>query len=283
MRPAFRSSRRFAPRAQTLAQFTKARGSRQCLYSTKASTKSSGGSSWTQGWRKWGLTLGFVGAGYGVGSWNFDHFGPKRTQQEIDEELDTISEYSYIHHHPYVQHLREENAVTQRWREGRYYDNIPLLHRGHMLTSGLLRGPGYLTVEPIWFQDKKAGEIVVFYHVGDKLDGHDGIVHGGFLATLMDEGLTRCGFPLLPNKYGVTGTLELNYRAPTPADSYLVLHGKVESVNGRRVVTKGRLCLLPSYEEAGKTAAGSLEGRVLVEGEALLVEPKWAKYFLWMI
>jgi acyl-coenzyme A thioesterase PaaI-like protein len=32
---------------------------------------------------------------------------------------------------------------------------------------------------------------VIIVHVGRGLCGHDGIVHGGLLATLLDEGLGR--------------------------------------------------------------------------------------------
>lgn len=256
----------------------------------KQQEKSKGGY-WTSGWRKWAITTIALGSGYSIGAWNFNHFGPKRTQEDIEKELDTIPEYHFIYHHPYLKELRRahiegENGVLQnKYKESRYYDAIPLLHRGHMLTSGLLKGEGYLTVEPVMFQDKKNGELVIFYHIGNKLDGHDGIVHGGFLATLMDEGLTRCGFPLLPNKYGVTGSLNMNYRAPTPSNSYIMLKGKVDSVNGRRVIAKGRLETVPDYDTDEKTGEIKIKGdsKLLVEGEMLIVEPRWAKYFLWMI
>ena len=35
------------------------------------------------------------------------------------------------------------------------------------------------------------GEAIVIIHVGRGLCGHDGIVHGGLLATLLDESLAR--------------------------------------------------------------------------------------------
>lgn len=248
-------------------------------------------SKWGFGWRKWTVAAVALGSGYAIGTSNYNHFGPKKSAEDVERELETVPEYRYIYHHPYVQQLRSETVKDEagkehkKWKEGRYYDTIPTLHRGHMLTSGLLKGPGYLTVEPLVFQDVESkGEIVIFYHVGDKLDGHDGIVHGGFLATIMDEGLTRCGFPRLPNKYGVTGTLELNYRSPTPSNSYIMLKGQVDNVKGRRAVAKGKLQTLPKYHVDGNSnSILDEEPRLLVESEILVVEPKWAKYFTWLI
>lgn len=271
----------------------------KALYSTQTQSshsdqKTGSKSSWGYGWRKWAVTAVALGSGYYIGISRYNHYPPKKTAADLQREIDTIPEYSYVHHHPYIEALRAEvvpdpDTQTERpkWKESRYYDKIPLLHRDHMLTSGLLKGKGFLTIEPLIFQsvDKDTSELVVVYHVGDKVDGHDGIVHGGFLATLMDEGLTRCGFPLLPNKYGVTASLEMNYRAPTPSNSYIVLKGKVDEANGRRVYTSGNLETLPLYhidEKTGKAVVDK-EPITLVEGKMLIVEPKWAKYFLWMI
>lgn len=59
------------------------------------------------------------------------------------------------------------------------------------LTAGALRGPGKLAVPPLVRARKDERESVLVVHVGRGLCGHDGIVHGGLLATLMDESLGR--------------------------------------------------------------------------------------------
>lgn len=59
------------------------------------------------------------------------------------------------------------------------------------LTAGALRGPGKLGVIPLIRGKKDESESVVFIHVGRGLCGHDGIIHGGLLATLLDEALAR--------------------------------------------------------------------------------------------
>lgn len=94
------------------------------------------------------------------------------------------------------------------------------------------------------------------------------MVHGGLLATLMDEGMAKCCFAALPNKIGLTANLTMNYRAPAPAGSFVVLKAAVKKAEGRKVWVEARIEALGEGVEPGK---------LLVEAEGLFVEPKFAK------
>jgi acyl-coenzyme A thioesterase PaaI-like protein len=59
------------------------------------------------------------------------------------------------------------------------------------LTAGTLRGQGKLALPPIVRVRKDESGSVAIVHVGRALCGHDGIIHGGLLATLLDEVLAR--------------------------------------------------------------------------------------------
>ena len=59
------------------------------------------------------------------------------------------------------------------------------------LTAGALRGPGKLALTPLVRGRYDETESVVFLHLGRGVCGHDGIVHGGLIATLLDETLGR--------------------------------------------------------------------------------------------
>lgn len=61
----------------------------------------------------------------------------------------------------------------------------------HSLTAGVLRGPGKLTVPPLVFARDDESEAVVVGHLGRSLCGHEGIVHGGMVATVLDEATGR--------------------------------------------------------------------------------------------
>ena len=170
------------------------------------------------------------------------------------------------------------------WRESRPHLKIPSAVKQHNLTAGTLSGPGMLAVPPLYFNKHDGSEMVQIFYVGSDVSGHPGIVHGGFIATMMDEGLARCAFPAMQNKVGVTANLSLDYRMPTMAGQYLVLRAKTTRVEGRKAWAEGWLERL--HEEFEEEANGGVrdsrfvteEGkRKLVEGRALFVEPKHAK------
>ena len=80
---------------------------------------------------------------------------------------------------------------AHEWYETRPYMDIPREQLANSLTSGTLRGPGKLTLPPLVRSRRDESESVIVTHVGHGLCGHEGIVHGGLLATLMDESLGR--------------------------------------------------------------------------------------------
>jgi len=100
-------------------------------------------------------------------------------------------------------------------------------------------------------------------HVGTGVCGHEGIVHGGLVATLLDESLARVAIANLPAKVGVTANLSIDYRAPTRADQFIVLKVKLIEVKGRKSVVGGRV--------------EDMHGTVLAEATATFVQPKYAK------
>jgi acyl-coenzyme A thioesterase PaaI-like protein len=61
----------------------------------------------------------------------------------------------------------------------------------HSLSAGSLRGPGKLALSPLIRAKHDESEALVFLHLGRSLCGHDGIIHGGLLATVLDESMAR--------------------------------------------------------------------------------------------
>ncbi|KIM25034.1 hypothetical protein M408DRAFT_34021, partial [Serendipita vermifera MAFF 305830] len=144
----------------------------------------------------------------------------------------------------------------------RPYVNIPEAQRRHSLTAGLLQGPGRMAIPPLLFVrvDEKAMTGVI--HLGRSICGHDGIVHGGAIATLFDDSLFRTAVASFPAKIGVTAWIRIDYKSPTRADQFVVLNSKVDRVEGRKVFVSGQI--------------EDLEGTVLAKAEALFVQPKYA-------
>lgn len=159
------------------------------------------------------------------------------------------------------------------WIESRPHVKIPEEVRQHNLTAGTLAGPDMIAVPPLMFNRKDGGAMYCIFYVGNNLSGHPGIVHGGFLATMLDEGLARCAFPALPNQVGVTASLTINYRKPTMAGQYLILVAQTAKVEGRKAWSHGMIVPLEEHEKA----TDGVPMKPLVEAEALFIEPKYAK------
>jgi len=162
---------------------------------------------------------------------------------------------------PIVAQLRERQ---DEYYETRPFANYPEEKRVNALTSGTLRGPGKLAVPPILFARHDESESITLVHLGRSLCGHDGIIHGGLLATILDESLARTAFHHLSGNIGVTANLSINYRAPTQADQVVKITTKLEEVKGRKAVVSGRI------EDSS--------GKLLVDAKGLFVEPKFAPF-----
>lgn len=134
----------------------------------------------------------------------------------------------------------------------------------HSLTSSVLRGPSLLAVPPIAFVKNDESEAIIILHLGRSLCGHDGIVHGGLIATVFDEALGRNALLNIPSNIGVTANLKLSYKKPTKADQFVVIRTKLDSVQGRKVNVSGVM--------------EDLQGQALATASAMFVEPSYAKY-----
>ncbi|KAI0899394.1 Thioesterase/thiol ester dehydrase-isomerase [Annulohypoxylon nitens] len=169
----------------------------------------------------------------------------------------------FIQNHPLTKELR----TKEEFSEARPHLKIPAAYRDYNLTGGTLMGPGKLVVPPVVFAEEGGKSLVSISYLGDELCGHPGIIHGGLLATILDEGLARCCFAALPHKIGMTANLNINYRAPAPAGSYIVLRATTTKVEGRKAWVEGRLETLVGEGE---------KPLVLAEATALFVMPKQA-------
>lgn len=181
---------------------------------------------------------------------------------------------SYIQSHP----LTKSCLADPDFLPARPHLKQPPSLRINSLTSGALLGEDKMEVPPLTFATRDGSRYVSIQYLGPALCGHPGIVHGGFLATLLDEGLARCCFPALPSKVGVTASLKMDYLAPCKASQYVVLRAETTKVDGRKAWVKGWIETLPEPDE---WEVESLNGEPtgtkpvkLVHAEALFVEPK---------
>jgi acyl-coenzyme A thioesterase PaaI-like protein len=76
-------------------------------------------------------------------------------------------------------------------------------------------------------------------------------VHGGFVARAFDEVLGYVN--ALSDKGGMTGTLTIKYRSPTPLHTELFFEGEIVNIDGRTIFPVGKL-------HAGERLCAEAEG-----------------------
>ncbi|KAF9125938.1 hypothetical protein BGW39_007042 [Mortierella sp. 14UC] len=157
-------------------------------------------------------------------------------------------------------HEYKDKVKSGEWKEANPYWYLTKNTTPHHLTAGTLRGENMLSVHPIKFERKDQKAIVLFLHLGRSLCGHDRIIHGGLLATLLDEATGMVALPNLPYHVGFTANLNLNYRKPVKADQFVMIKAEFERGEGRKGYTKASI--------------HDLQGNTLVECTALFVSPK---------
>ena len=181
------------------------------------------------------------------------------TDHEHQKEVE-----AYLNSHPLIKELRSRPHYAESRPHLRFSEEA----RKTSLTAGVLAGPGRIVVPPIVFLEE-AGTLVSVAYLGTDVCGYPGYVHGGLLATILDETLGRCCFAVLPNKIGMTASLNLTYKKPTLAGQYVVIRAKVTKTEGRKAWVEGHIETLPKEEDE--------EPVVLVEANALFIEPRQVK------
>lgn len=124
---------------------------------------------------------------------------------------------------------------------GAFFDYSPLIGLSNPLSP-----PLRLHVEG----DAVHGQV----RFGYAYEGPPGHLHGGFVAAVFDEllGFTQS----LTGNPGMTGTLTIRYRSPTPLHVDLQMRARVTRTEGRKIFTEGTL-------HAGERLCAEAEGLFL--------------------
>lgn len=198
-----------------------------------------------------------------------DLIKPPTDEETLTLFTPTTDEVAEIERQIFEHPLTKALIDDEKYVASRPHLKIPEQLRSQSLTGGTLLGPAKIAVPPLQFTATDGSTFVSLQYLGSALCGHPGIVHGGLLATLLDEGLARCCFPALPNKVAVTASLKIDYKAPVMAGQIVVLKAETTKVEGRKAWVKGRLETLADEAKGEKPI-------VLTEGEALFIEPRQA-------
>jgi uncharacterized protein (TIGR00369 family) len=100
------------------------------------------------------------------------------------------------------------------------------------------------------------GSVVAFPLVGAAFEGHPGYLHGGIIATLLDEAMSKAVRAL--GNSSMTRKIEIEYLRPVPSGAQLRLEGRVLRNEPRKHWAEARI-----LDESDK---------LLAEGKGLFIE-----------
>ncbi|KAK3298630.1 HotDog domain-containing protein [Chaetomium fimeti] len=168
---------------------------------------------------------------------------------------------------PVVQQLNADAATWESWDA---YESLPAAHRAQHITAGALAGSrGVGGYQRVWW-NRRTGELVSVIFFGSATTGWPGVVHGGCLATVLDESCGRAAFKDVEwgGRTGMTAKLGLEYKRITMANGFYVVRVKVrgeEDLPERERGKRHYKCWVDAQVEDAVT------GAVTVTAEALFV------------
>jgi uncharacterized protein (TIGR00369 family) len=106
----------------------------------------------------------------------------------------------------------------------------PLAHaaQNHCFGCGAANPTG-LRLEFLIAED---GTVVSLPQLPSAFEGHPGFLHGGIIATLLDEAMSKAVRAL--GYVSVTAKLEIDYRLPVPSGTRIRLEGRLMRSEGRK-------------------------------------------------
>jgi acyl-coenzyme A thioesterase PaaI-like protein len=120
-----------------------------------------------------------------------------------------------------------------------FFDQSPIIGRANPIAP------------PVVMRAEDGRVVVGTARFGSAYEGPPGCVHGGWVAAAFDELL---GFAQsLTGQGGMTGTLTVRYRKPTPLHTELRLAARVDRVEGRKIFASGEI-------HAGEVRTAEAEG-----------------------
>jgi uncharacterized protein (TIGR00369 family) len=117
-------------------------------------------------------------------------------------------------------------------------------------------GPANPTGLQLEFLLAEDGATVCLTTVPDRFDGNPGNLHGGIIATLLDEAMSKA--IRARGLTAMTGRMEIDYLRPVPSGACLRMEGRIVRSEGRKHWTEAEIL--------------NARGTVMAQGKGLFIE-----------
>jgi acyl-coenzyme A thioesterase PaaI-like protein len=148
--------------------------------------------------------------------------------EELAAAADGLEQYAEVlRSHPRLKKVMGHSESATAGDVGAFFDQSPLIGLANPLSPPITVG--------------KAGprSAVASVTFGSAYEGPPGSVHGGYVAAAFDEVLGYV--QSLSGNPGMTGTLTIRYRKPTPLHTELYFECELTRIEGRKIFTEGRV------------------------------------------
>jgi uncharacterized protein (TIGR00369 family) len=113
----------------------------------------------------------------------------------------------------------------------------PMAHAAQNKCFGC--GPANPTGLRLEFLLAEDGSVVCRTMVPDTFEGHPGYLHGGIIATLLDETMSKA--VRARGSTSMTGRMEIDYLHPVPSGAQLRMEGRIVRSEGRKHWTEAKI------------------------------------------
>lgn len=149
-------------------------------------------------------------------------------EEELRLAAERLEKYAeYLQAHPRLKHFHGYAESANAGDVGAFFDQSPMIGLANPLAPPIAIGRS---------GERTAVASVTF---GSAYEGPPGCVHGGFVAASFDEVLGYV--QSLSGNPGMTATLTVKYRRPTPLHTELLLEAELLRVDGRKIFTCARM------------------------------------------
>src|SRR5258708_13957648 len=93
------------------------------------------------------------------------------------------------------------------------------------------------------FYETSPDEVMAAYTPPQQFQGYPGVLHGGIVASLLDEAGGRVVMIGNHRHFMLTAKMEIKYRRPTPLGQALTVHGRLVKRRGRPALAHAALRL----------------------------------------
>jgi uncharacterized protein (TIGR00369 family) len=113
----------------------------------------------------------------------------------------------------------------------------PLAHSAQNHCFGC--GPASEVGLKLEFSVTLANEVVCFAQISNHYEGPPGYLHGGIIATILDEAMSKSN--RAHGKTAMTRQMQVEYLRPVPSNAPIRIEGKLTRLEGRKLFTEARI------------------------------------------